>query len=277
MNKTEQVQQLRLAAELIETGHPFEVRHETSEKWLPSRGVNPVKAVLQNWYLRRVKPSSTPFQLPPPPPGMRWHREDGWREGDLPQGYRPCVLGEDEETGYEEFHRSSWKKGHFYSQLGAELNRVRTTRPLVFQHEGKEWTWHKPGDPMPCDGERRIFIISIEGKTVACDGIPLAARSALSNQWDQTLGWRYAETSKRVELGPEDVPPGSILKANSWASHEWRSVGHVYSDGVLLSNCPATAQWSHLMLEYQINRSIPLTGKWDANAWEPCHKTLANG
>jgi hypothetical protein len=27
----------------------------------------------------------------------------------------------------------------------------------------------------------------------------------------------------------------------------------------------------------EINRSIPLTGKWDANAWEPCHKTLANG
>lgn len=33
--------QLRLAADLIEHNHPFEVRHTTSEKWHHSLGVNP--------------------------------------------------------------------------------------------------------------------------------------------------------------------------------------------------------------------------------------------
>ena len=128
---------------------------------------------------------------------------------------------------------------------------------------------------MPCDGEAFVYCL--------CDNEDeLTNTRAKVWTWGEKntgdiIGWRYAETTKQVELGPEDVPPGSILKANSWASHEWRSVGHVYSDGVLMSNCPATTQWSHLMQDYQINRSIPLTGKWDANAWEPCHKTLANG
>jgi hypothetical protein len=83
----------------------------------------------------------------------------------------------------------------------------------------------------------------------------------------------YAEP-ETVPLGPSDVPPGSILKANSWAAHEWRSITHVYSDGALLSNCPSTHRWADLMRDYQINRSIPLTGKWNPEAWEKCSKEV---
>lgn len=34
----------------------------------------------------RVKPEAPPFQLPPPPPGMQWHRAKDWMEGDLTPG-----------------------------------------------------------------------------------------------------------------------------------------------------------------------------------------------
>jgi hypothetical protein len=77
---------------------------------------------------------------------------------------------------------------------------------------------------------------------------------------------------REVPLGPRDVPLGSILRALSWALHEWRSIDHVYSNGALLGNCPCTQEWVELMQKYEINRSIPLTGKWDAAAWEKCSK-----
>lgn len=34
----------------------------------------------------RIKPEAPPFQLPPPPPGMQWHRAKDWMEGDLTPG-----------------------------------------------------------------------------------------------------------------------------------------------------------------------------------------------
>lgn len=361
MNKIKTANQLRLAAELIETGHPFEACRARHGEWFkpdtmivtewmpPEYELRPVLAVppdnrpLHNpdnlsaeqvgigwrlilkdepphkaaevwayiaeaWQPRKselvdkpymcfndsdiyrvplsapwpeAKPEPPPFQLPPPPPGMRWHREDGWKEGDLPQGYRPLTHGEcrknEDEWTYGD--GNGWRLVANYGpegEVGKGAAKHRTTRPLVFAREGKEWTYHKPGDPMPCDGRAKVDVCYADGDQDSCG--QLAAQLFDWGMFFDTscrvVGWRYAETTKQVELGPEDVPPGSVLKANSWEPHEWRSVGHVYADGVLLSNCPATAQWSHLMLEYQINRSIPLTGKWDATAWEPCSKSV---
>jgi hypothetical protein len=262
MNTTAEItQQLRLAAELIATL----ARDQDS---LTAEQHAAVDAVLSG-----TTHEPPPFQLPPRPPGMRWHREDGWKAEDLPQGYRPHALGEIDQKGDQRKNGNEWSDCACATNVPSrkvDFHR-RTARPLVFTHEGKQWTWHRPGDPMPCEPKALIEVVYGEH----CD-----YGKAEHYNWDahtRVFGWRYAKTTKTVELGPEDVPPGSILKANSWTSHEWRSVGHVYSDGVLMSNCPATTQWSHLMQDYQINRSIPLTGKWDANAWEPCHKTLANG
>ena len=271
MNTTAEItQQLRLAAELIATL----ARDQDS---LTAEQHAAVDAVLSG-----TTHEPPPFQLPPPPPGMRWHREDGWKAEDLPQGYRPHALGEIDQKGDQRKNGNQWSD--CACATGVPSRKVdfhrRTTRPLVFTHEGKQWTWHRPGDPMPCDGERSVnYIMRDLGAATTKFAKDLRWSFATKGECAEAdiIGWRYAKTTKTVELGPEDVPPGSILKANSWASHEWCSVGHVYSDGVLMSNCPATAQWSHLMQDYQINRSIPLTGKWDANAWEPCHKTLANG
>lgn len=464
MNKTEQAQQLRLAADIFETGHPFEIRHGTSEKWHPSRVTHPARAVLEGWHLRptlatppdgrplhnpdnltaeyvgvgwrlivkgeppheaaevwahieeawqprdcelvskpymcfndsdcyrvplsvpwpevkpdpyaelkaahaagkkievqmpngewfdynpdkpqwnlqpgcyrikpdpyaelkaahaegkvievfvkddeygpdrwsqkennswtlppekyRIKPEPPPFQLPPPPPGMRWHREDGWKECDLPQGYRPLVEGELIQSGDEvrNKHLDNFRFVKASCSVGRNAGEAfpdqfaRTTRPLIFTHEGKQWTWHKPGDPMPCDEGCVIRIIGIDGKAVARDGYQLIKRSARVNRWSETIGWRYVET-KTVELGPEDVPPGSVFRCDSWQPHSFRMVVTLHKRGVCLGagygeGVVERSFEELLKAEYKINRSIPLTGKWDATAWEPCHKTLANG
>lgn len=56
----------------------------------------------------RIKPSAPPFQLPPPPPGMSWHRTDGWKAEDLPSGYRPLAEGEVYQKTLDEMH---WDHG----------------------------------------------------------------------------------------------------------------------------------------------------------------------
>ena len=98
------------------------------------------------------------FQLPPPPPGIEWHRTDGWEKDDLPQGHRPHIIGEVDQEGDEVRKSAGWIRCECLTPIGSrriDCHR-RTTRPLTFSHLGKTWTWHKAGDPMPCDGEKLI-------------------------------------------------------------------------------------------------------------------------
>lgn len=385
MNKIEQAQQLRLAADIFETGHPFEVRHDTSEKWHPSRVTHPARAVLEGWHLRPIlatppdgrplhnpdnltaeqvglgyrlglqeesadqphevwddgewrkafrgdlafvdyastyrvplsvpwpqlpiatlaqdqveltaeqhaaveaclQDKAPPFQLPPPPPGMRWHREDGWKEGDLPPRYRPHVDGEKNQKGDEWKPIRNNASGHWVpvttiSGTGSNefCDLYRTTRPLIFTHEGKEWTYHKPGDPMPC--ESKALIEAVYGEH--CD-----SRKAEDYNWDartSVFGWRYAEPeTKQVELGPEDVPPGTVLRGAGEAHNYdggWCIITSCSRTGIRIwrecDSNPTEITWRTIKdANSEINRSIPLTGRWNPDAWEPCHKTLANG
>jgi hypothetical protein len=386
MNKTEQAQQFRLAADIFETEHPFEVRYPGTHEWDTVKHICPSEHVVNNCEIRPVlatppdgrplhnpdnltaeqvglgyrltrkgerptpqaqvwmgvihangmwqerdvnaepyyagstyrlplsvpwpllpiatlaqdqieltaeqhaaveaclKEEAPPFQLPPPPPGMEWHLEDGWEEGDLPQGYRPLVDGEFIQVGDEvrnknlyksRFVKASSSVGHkagesFPNQIG------RTTRPLTFTHEGKQWTYHRPGDPMPCDGERAIYHIDTEGRAYG----PLKSSGLFESFGSDypipIIGWRYVETTKQVELGPEDVPPGSVIRPQYWDGPPWMAVSKVCINDCLIEGKAYT--WE-MLKSWQINRSIPLTGKWDATAWEPCHKPkpLANG
>lgn len=225
----------------------------------------------------RIKPEE-PFQLPQPPPGMRWHREDGWKADDLPSGYRPLVAGEKVGEGDEVRHLfGSWAVSGNVDNEPAYRLKYRTTRPLTFNHAGKTWTWHKPGDPMPCDGERKVCLIFNDGKP-SC-----ASSKANVWEWDEQgftatiIGWRYAEPeTKTVELGPEDCPPGSVFTKFSDGSYYSPSLVSVALDGIYFHDTEAFRKhYAELKKEgWQINRSIPLTGKWNADAWKPCSKQV---
>jgi len=366
------------------------------------------------------------FQLPTPPPGMHWHRTNGWTSEMLPQGTRPLCNNETVVKG-DEFNAMGagsfrlWEY-HALFQVDDGFWHYRTTRPLTFTHEGHEWTWHRAGAPMPCDGNARIFIIGIDGRTVARDGSMLVERSARSNRWDSTLGWRYADTlqsiygfakdqvnatpeiqdavgqvlaeelqtdpyaelkkahaegkviqaliggawsdchyptfsypldtyrikpdeipwiewnggecplkdeeaeeweykyrdggieqlhplpsvllwkhlksnsdiiayrrvlkwrekkpKKTVPLGPEDVPPGSVFRHMEFKPGIYLSPSLVQSNGVcwirknmIVDGCSMEfIPFDHLIQSWQINRSIPLAGKWNPDAWEACEK-----
>lgn len=220
----------------------------------------------------------TLFQLPPPPPGMQWHRTDGWQERDLPQGMRPLVVNEESQPGDEHWTsgRGPWKalnRGGIIYDEGH--TRCRTRRPLTFTHAGKTWTWHRPGDPMPCDSEANVEVILRGGR----DGEGQAHVGVWNVLPDtpelEILGWRYADEKKTVPFDIFDVPPCSVLSLHP---PRWFDIYGVCKEGIyVLDDEPLVEtlwKWNYLAEKVKINRSIPLTGKWNPDAWEPCSKEV---
>lgn len=222
----------------------------------------------------RIKPDTSTFQLPPPPPGMQWHRTDGWQEGDLPEGWRPLALGELVIEGDEVRIGGKWMKDRadVKSRLHSQHCRTRTGRPLTFTHECKTWTWHRPGDPMPCDGEMRVACVFVD-HDVWDDKLLCAHEVNWGDDAGQgcIIGWRYADEKKTVPLGPEDVKPFTVIRrkgeAQTW---HWRTVSYV--DAVKVTCGNRVYGWDELASSYERNESLPLTGKWNPSAWEPCSK-----
>lgn len=106
------------------------------------------------------------------------------------------------------------------------------------------------------------------------DNVWVESRAAQNQLWDTQEHYRLVPIvtePERVPLGPEDVPPGSVLR--SPLSMPGTYIGHtaVTQTGIILDTEPAP--WQSLVdANWQINSSLPLTGRWDATAWEPCSK-----
>jgi hypothetical protein len=75
-----------------------------------------------------------------------------------------------------------------------------------------------------------------------------------------------------IDLGPEDVPPSSVFRLvyRSLNSDSWTFAVANGAGGIVIGD--TFIDFRELGKLYQINRSIPLTGKWNPDAWEPCHK-----
>lgn len=82
---------------------------------------------------------------------------------------------------------------------------------------------------------------------------------------------RIKPTPTLIPLEAADIPPGSVFKK-------------AYDSAIYTANCIAegkiyladticfTATYISMVDDWLINRSIPLLGKWDPTAWEPCSK-----
>lgn len=93
----------------------------------------------------------------------------------------------------------------------------------TFEAHGKTWTRHKPGDPMPCDGEAIVDIL-LRDNTL---GSTLKAKN---RWWDtgltssaQIIGWRYAD--KPAE--PIMVP---LVQSDVDITHKFRYAAHQGDD-----------------------------------------------
>ena len=106
MTTEQTAQQLELAAQILRTGHPFEVRHATSDQWHYSLGVNPAQAVLQDWHIRPI--------LVTPPDGRPLHNPDNLTAEQVELGWRLTIANETP-TLKEYWHKTErrWFKAIF--------------------------------------------------------------------------------------------------------------------------------------------------------------------
>ena len=102
-------------------------------------------------------------------------------------------------------------------------------------------------------------------------------RHLKSPSWLPNHEYRLTPEPEYVPLGPEDVPPFSVIRRKEQTDEygkpqywHWRLISYVTGIG------PACADrgynWQELSTGYEINRSLPLTGKWNPDAWELCKK-----
>jgi len=116
-----------------------------------------------NEYPPRHIPGFRPLIL-----GEQWHRAD-FTPDMLPEGWRPLLLGEKTEA-IDELPLNASRTGDWRTlntSYGPALERdvhFRTRRPLpppppTFEHAGKTWTSHVPGDPCPVDVKIKVEVL----------------------------------------------------------------------------------------------------------------------
>jgi uncharacterized protein YodC (DUF2158 family) len=108
----------------------------------------PERLAIARAFLAALSKPTTPWVLPAPPPGQKWHRED-WTQEMLPEGYRPLLKDEpwmpgDEILRYNEWHVAGQ---HEDDAIGSPTTkykchcRTRRSLPAQVNAEPTEQAW----------------------------------------------------------------------------------------------------------------------------------------
>ena len=170
---------------------------------------------------------------------LKWKVKPEWKLPDPPDG--------------EQWHRTDWTKRMLPDGY----------RPLLLGEV------NVPGvDERECGGMR-------SGEWLPLSSVEASASHHPHLRTNRPLPVKHA----MVELGPDDVPPFSAVRANNPVLRKpWIIPQCVGSLGVeILGNSGETILLTYEAMHkesWEINRSVPLTGKWDSNAWVLCAKEV---
>jgi len=256
----------------IRDGKPWEVRLPCGE-WVaadPERDpmhISQHEVRLKPWTLGR---SVNGFTLSD---GQEWHRQD-FTEDMLPEGWRPLLDGEHTAIEDNYFMSGEWAIRLCKGDVPMDIKHLhhRTRRPLPVADPladplADRKAAHAAGQTI----QRRVQLSS---ETIDIQWSKWADVATPSWTISSDVEWRIKPAPVMVPLGPEDVPPGSVIRlTDSNERVEWMPTFPV-DTGVEM---PSEGKWSYLSFidmrdNWQINRSIPLAGRWDKDAWQPCEK-----
>lgn len=229
MNLPEITKKLRALADELDAANSAKLTTELKSKGYEQYGFGPAITIVER---------SAPFTLPTPPPGMKWHRTDGWAAEMLEKSERPLVSGERYQKGDFYGTRHNWKIVDGIA--GDSMDRwtdddfSKTTRPLLFQHAGHEWTWHRAGDPMPCDGGREVITL-LEDSSIG--GKIRAGRFDWGKRDDgeQIIGWRYADAElKAVPASEKPCGYNSALEEVTGVRDPYAELKAAHAEGKVI-------------------------------------------
>jgi uncharacterized protein YodC (DUF2158 family) len=131
------------------------------------------------------------------------------------EGKQIEVFIEDDEYGPD---RWSLKENNSWVRP-PECYRIKP-EPETFEAHGKTWTRHTPGDPMPCDGERKVYILTSKaGESKGPSKAFMYAWTAKEGEWwREIIGWRYADDPlvTKPDSLPEWAPQvGDVVRLKS--------------------------------------------------------------
>lgn len=259
-------EQLRLAADIVGTGHPWQRRVRGGE-WRTT-GCAPAQALAAGDDIRIVFPN--------PPPGEEFHNPHNLTPEQVGAGYRLILksqvggenMGGENKKGTEEcwlpgigWKRVSMSSIRFHS---SDTYRVPLNTP-----------WPERPDPYA-----DLKKAQAEGKVIQRElynkgsGIwkYYTLRDGESLPVDRL---RIKPEPRIVDLGPEDVTPYTRFRSTRQGNPRhtvWVTPVAVNTTGVCMGSISHTVRWAALR-DYERNDSLA-SGKWDPNAWEPCHKTV---
>lgn len=267
--RNKKAEQLRLAAQIIETGCGWEVWSGISSAWCQIIDKDPTAFVFEGSEIRIKQPA---WKLPDPPAGRRWHRED-WTQDMLPDGWRPLLLGEKAEQGDEIYPLSGnddWKGKwqtdvSWWMAASESMFPSRTRRPLPEPMIPIPKGWRELRD------DEKDYKWVVGAKYLADNGEWMHPKHRDGGAFAAKTHRIIVPVAKpRVPLGPEDVAPGSVIrpvKRPDSVSDCWAAVistGEVGVQAVRRGDIEGYS-YSDLMAEFEIKR--PADTKF-----QPCSK-----
>ncbi len=304
MDTEKQIEQLRLAASILETGHPFELKRCDGKFSAPINSYEkPIWLIEQGFEIR--------LALATPGDGRGLHNPDGLTAEQVGAGWRLCLAVEETNTHAElqEYwieDEAIWKKSgkctrgtfgncHYTYRLPIsapwpEAPKVEAWK-LPEPPAGKRWMladkWTQkmlPSGYRPLlEGEENVpeqdeTTCFFDSRGENCDW-SIARRKHESHDFPFRTNRPLPVEPVMVALSAADVHPGSVLTLRERSDSDTLSKGFYSVVCVCVNGVVVFNEWGNKIIiewgplkDWFINRSIPLDGRWSEHAWEFCQK-----
>lgn len=254
MTKQEQAEQLRLAAEIIERGLEWEM-WRADNIWRDGTG-EPFKAMIEGYYLR-IKPKPDPYA----------ELKTAHAKGEVIQ-YKDCIEGE-----WIDNPSPQWTE---------PVARYRVKPPLTLLQPPLGLILHNPDNltaKQVGEGYRLLATTEVDGRhsdlptlqiwtqqrTWGCTGDLTGNCQFITYRVPASTPWPDPPKQKKlVQLGPEDVPPGSVICANNDKTC-WLAILAVNEDRVFYNGL-SHVTYEELFKRWEIKRP--------SEDWQPCSKEI---
>lgn len=274
--------QLRLAADILETGHPWGFSITNGKA--PRGYDTPLDVIADGNML-------IPLLARPPYPATL-HNPDNLTAEQVGAGYRLALKGEPtiEKAEVWRSYGQEWDQipqvfvgksiGGYH---GSEVSiRIPLSVPWPEKPDEIPWTeWHGGECPLKDEEVEEWQATCRNGVTVIRSSPP----SAMAAYWSHDqhaadiIAYRVLKTREpkpKVPLGPEDVTPFTLFRVKLECGvvervTSWITPLAISTQGVKFHWPLDPVSWTRLARDYERNNSLE-TGKWDATKWEACEK-----